>query len=797
VVSVFGRFAERLREAIVARLGWATLRPVQELAGEALLDGRNAIILAPTAGGKTEAALFPALSQLIEAPTSAVGVLYVAPLRALLNNQAERLGVYAEMVGLERFVWHGETTSYERKKFLREPAELLMTTPESLEVMLLSQRVDASALFRDLRMVVIDEIHALAGTDRGTHLSSVLERVAALSRHDVQRVGLSATVGNPQRILEWLQGTSRRTGCVIDPQRGPTRRELLVALRPEMEDIANDLARLARGQKSLVFCQSRALAEVIADALKPRVANVFVHHSSISKEERLLAEERFHADGDACIVSTSTLELGIDIGDLDRVFQIDAPSTVSAFMQRMGRTGRRTDSGGKPANMSFLCSESQSTLQAVAIIELAKRGWVESVTPPSRCWPVFVHQLIALTLERGGVSFDVAWDKLARVPDFSGIRRAEATRLVAHMLGDESIVLADGRLLVGPKVEKTFGRQNFRELYAVFFSPQDYIVQAAEGHVIGTLEQAFVDMLASGSRTAFLLGGRAWVATAIDHALRRVSVEPARSGEEPVWGGILPGLLGFDLCQQMLAVIRSDADYSYLEAKAREAIATWRTGLRDVVVDATGGIEGENGDVTWWTFAGGRINWTLRYALRSVGGDWAVVPSNLNVRVKGEGVTVKTVREAIARLGEIEVWEDETLWREVGEALPNFRMSKFQVLFPPWIEREIIATHLIDVEATYRWLTGRISSLARVPAAVMQIEAVGATGSPAAATREADAHRLPAARVERDASRALHWIDDDGALGAACEALGAESVIGLDVETTLGDRSLCLGTAAK
>ncbi len=206
--SVFARFAPSLQQAIVHRLGWTSLRPVQEEAGAALLDGCNAIVLAPTAGGKTEAALFPTLSMLVERPPESVAALYIAPIKALLNNQAERLGTYTEMVGLTRFVWHGDVEAHARGGFLKDPCDLLMTTPESLEVMLVSRRVDAAALFADLRIVIIDEIHAMAGTDRGAHLLSVIERLAVLSRHDVQRVGLSATVGNPVEILAWLQGTS-------------------------------------------------------------------------------------------------------------------------------------------------------------------------------------------------------------------------------------------------------------------------------------------------------------------------------------------------------------------------------------------------------------------------------------------------------------------------------------------------------------------------------------------------------------------------------------------------------------
>ncbi|MCF7962609.1 MAG: DEAD/DEAH box helicase, partial [Pirellula sp.] len=200
-MSVFASFAPRLQEAIVARLGWTSLRPVQELAGEAILAGKNAVVLAPTAGGKTEASIFPTLSKLVERQViHGVGAIYIAPIKALLNNQAHRLDLYTEMVGLRRFVWHGDTQANERKKFLKDPAELLMTTPESLEVMLVSQSVPAEKLFSDLRFVIIDEVHAIAGSDRGAHLMSVMERIRRYSSHDVQRIGLSATVGNPEAI---------------------------------------------------------------------------------------------------------------------------------------------------------------------------------------------------------------------------------------------------------------------------------------------------------------------------------------------------------------------------------------------------------------------------------------------------------------------------------------------------------------------------------------------------------------------------------------------------------------------
>jgi ATP-dependent Lhr-like helicase len=701
VVSVFARFAPRLQQSIVARLGWSSLRPVQEEAGEALLRGQNAVVLAPTAGGKTEAAMFPILSRLIDQPSYGVGVVYVAPIKALLNNQAERLGVYTEMVGMQRFVWHGDTDSYARRKFLKDPTELLMTTPESLEVMLVSRQVDEYRLFSDLRFVVIDEVHALAGTDRGAHLMSVIERLAGISKHDVQRVGLSATIGNPQAILEWVKGTSQREGQIVDPPRQPQRRQLLIVHRPDLAQLAADAAHLAKGQKSLFFCQSRATTEAVAEHIRQAGTTVYVHHSAVSREERMLAEERFHHGTDACIVCTSTLELGIDVGDLDRVLQADAPATVSSFLQRMGRTGRRTR---QVANTTFFCESSESVLQAIALIELAKHGWVESVPADTRCWPVFLHQLLVLALAGEGVAAEEAWAHLARVPDFRGIGRDEYERLVRWMLHDGALRLAGGRLVVGPKAEKLFGRRNFMELYAVFSSPETYTVQTSGGHPIGSLSQEFVDRLVDGVST-FLLSGRPWFVMRVQHDDRRVIVDAAPRGREPTWGGFLPQFLGHEVSQKTLAVLTGDESYNYLDEAAAGVLTHERRMMAPVLQPQVGGIDSGEGEVRWWTFAGGRINATLRYGLESLGHGWKVITDNYLVRVRGEGLDQKKFLAVLTQLREPTYWGNAQLWQGIAKSLPTYRLSKFQPLMPDWIEREVVASYLLDLAGAERWVT--------------------------------------------------------------------------------------------
>ena len=699
MTSAFARFPPRLQQAIASRLGWSSLRPVQELSSHALLDGKNAIILAPTAGGKTEASIFPVLANLIEREPKTIGAIYVAPIKALLNNQAERLKTYTEMVGLRRFVWHGDIKASEKKAFIKEPAHILMTTPESLEVMLLSSKVPHTKLFVDLRAVIVDEIHALAGSDRGTHLISVFERLFRCTDNDVQRIGLSATVGNPQNILQWLQGTSNREGCVIDPPHIPSKKDIRIYYQETTRAIAKQASQMAQGQKSLFFCQSRSLAEKIAEQMQDRGIDVFVHHSSVSAEERTTAEERFHRGSNTSIVCTSTLELGIDVGDLDLVLQANAPSTVSSFLQRLGRTGRRK---GQKANTTFFCEDTETVLQAIALIELAKKGWVESVPTNNRVWSVLVHQILALTLQFGTISAEQCWQQLSVIPDFSGITQSEFDRSIAHMVRENFLFLSQGLLSIGDKTEKTFGRRNFMEIYAVFSSPQLYKVSTEAGYVIGSLEQNFVDKLVE-EMSSFLLSGKAWIVNYINHEDRTVKVVPAPRGKKPTWGGFIPQLLSLEICQQIKELLLRRDRIPYIDEKAQTFLNEWRQELNPVLNIAGLNIRIEPERVLWLTFAGGQINHTLKYGIQ-VQKDWKIVVDNFQLKIEGSGINTKSLKQTILNLSNNSFWEDSSTQSYIQANIPNYRLSKFQSALPASSSFEIVKNYLLNISETVIFL---------------------------------------------------------------------------------------------
>jgi ATP-dependent Lhr-like helicase len=286
-VTAFDRLHPALQHHMVNSLGWKTLRPLQEQAIDPILSGDDALLIAPTASGKTEAAVFPVLSRMLAEGWAGLSVLYVCPLKALLNSLGIRLQRYAVLIGRRVEVWHGDVAGGQRARIGREPPDLLLATPESIEVMLVSRRLEYRAFFANLRAVIIDELHAFAGDDRGWHLLAVLARIAYLAGQDIQRIGLSATIGNPQQLVDWLCAESKSPRRVINPT-SPDDIEPDVQLDyvGSLPNAALVISRLHRGEKRLVFCDSRARVEELAVELRHRGVATFVSHSSLSHDGR-------------------------------------------------------------------------------------------------------------------------------------------------------------------------------------------------------------------------------------------------------------------------------------------------------------------------------------------------------------------------------------------------------------------------------------------------------------------------------------------------------------------------------
>lgn len=698
-MTAFSRFDPLLQEKIVHRLGWSSLRPVQEMASDAILDGCNCVILAPTAGGKTEASMFPVLSGCLTNQEIGLRALYICPTRALINNQEQRLGEYASMLGLEAFKWHGDVTPASKKKYLKEPCELLLTTPESLEVMLVSGSVPTTRLFKYLKYVVVDEVHALASCDRGNHLVAILERIRAYCRHDFQRIGLSATVGNPENIIEWLQGSSQNPSRVIDPPKKPGKKRIDIRLTNELGLLTSQVLKEARGIKSLLFCESRRLVEKISSGLKRSEVPIFVHHSSLAREERESSELEFHKGSEACIVCTSTMELGIDVGDLDKVLQVDCPATVSSFLQRMGRTGRRLDT---VANTTFFIEQESKLLQAIAIVELARGKWVEDVKTHTSVWHILLHQIMAMCLERGGVTSSMLWDQLHQAYCFSDIDREKFNQFVAFLLSRD-FLHDDGRMYsLGLKAEKVFGRKNFMEIYSVFSTPLEFEVAGLAGDVIGAVQWDFLEKLLEES-SAFYLAGRAWLVERIEWKKKIVFVVPAPVGKVPRWGGFTPSFLSYEICRKMRDILVSHDDFPYLDPMASSLLEKLRGDQRDFFSSNFAPIGNDEKSITWWTWAGGNINNTLR-TIFNIELTAESQASNEHVKLKNSRDADKRLKDTIAKISEPTYWDDPNLLKQMQALVPNYHLSKFQPYLPEPLQLKLVSNMIYDIDGTLTFL---------------------------------------------------------------------------------------------
>lgn len=649
-MSAFDQLDPLVQHHIVNTLGWRELRELQEQSITPIQAGEHCLLLAPTAGGKTEAATFPILSRICGENWSGLSVIYVCPLKALLNNIHERLEGYCRMVGRRCDLWHGDIGPSQRNRIKSDPPDILLTTPESLEVMLISTKADGREMLRGVRTVIIDEIHAFAGDDRGWHLLSVLERVGRLAGREIQRIGLSATVGNPEELLTWLAGHCEGGRRVVQPSApGATARtDVQLDYVGTLQNAALVISRLYRGEKRLVFCDSRSRVEELGNELRQLGISVFLSHSSLSAEERRTSEKAFSEAQDCVIVSTSTLELGIDVGDLDRVIQIDAPWTVASFLQRLGRTGRRS---GALRNCLFLATSENALLRAGALLDLWESGFVEPVAPPARPLHLFAQQLMALSLQEGGIGIMDWQGWIGRLPAFANEEPEVLERIIDFLL-EHQILYSDGtRLSFGDAGQDLYGRRHFLELVSVFTS--DPVFKVLHGRrELGTVDQ-ITFLRHHGDEPAVLsMGGRSWSVTSLDWNRREAFVVPAETKGKSQWQGGKIGL-SWRFARAVHALLTNDKVSDRWTSRARTTMESLRAQydiLRPEVDVALS--DRDLNEVRWFTFSGGMINTALADVVSAAGFEnvsvtdyWIRTTGTTHARRMVEAVQSRQARE--------------------------------------------------------------------------------------------------------------------------------------------------------
>lgn len=600
-MNVFERYAPFIKDFIY-RNRWENLRAVQTAAGEAVFGtDDNVLLCASTASGKTEAAFFPILTELYENPPQSVGALYIAPLKALINDQFSRLEELCEEADIPVWHWHGDVSQSHKNKLLKNPSGVLQITPESLEALLMHKHAYIPKLFCDLRYVVIDEIHSLMRAQRGGQTMCLIERLARLSGSSPRRIGLSATIGDPEKAGEFLaMGSGRNTFIprisappvkwrismehfYVSPENNPEPKDSesvgAMTCLDEPTDRAPDGAdpgfkyifEHTRGKKCLIFVNSREECEAVTTTLRRycekngEPERFLIHHGNLSASYRETAEDAMKDESRFdTTVTTATLELGIDIGRLERAFQLDAPFTVSSFLQRMGRTGRR----GAPPEMWFVMREDEpemramlpdtvpwKLLQGIALVQLYREEhWVEPPADPGYPFSLLYHQTMATLASSGELSPRELARSVLTLGYFGNISVEDYKTLLRHLIGLGHIERTDeGGLIVGIKGERIINSFKF---YAVFQENEEFTVRN-ESQELGTV----VMPPPAGEKLA--IAGRVWTVLDVDRKRHLVYVEPVK-GQVPAYFGQCPGAVDTRVLERMRQALGERDIYPYL-----------------------------------------------------------------------------------------------------------------------------------------------------------------------------------------------------------------------------------------
>jgi len=602
----FSQLAPFIQEYIYAH-GWTELRPVQIEASRVIFETDDHLLLAAgTASGKTEAAFLPVLTLLHKKPANTIGVLYIGPIKALINDQFERLNQLLKQADIPVWHWHGDVSHSRKQILLKDPKGILQITPESLESLLINKNDQLVRLFEDLQFVIIDEVHAFMGTERGCQILCQLARLSKFVKNPPRRIGLSATLGDYSSAAEWLKAGTERS--VITSDIPAAERKLQLAIEhfyvskapPNPSDQGGLAAPYYRyifnhtkSRNCLIFANNRAETETVIASLRQIAAaeglpDIYhVHHGSISAKLREAAEEAMRDSTSAAVTAaTVTLELGIDIGQLERVIQLEAPISVASFLQRLGRSGRR----GEPAQMRFVCAEDEPSgketlpeqipwqlLQAIAIIQLyLEERWIEPIRPIQYPLSLLYHQTMSILAAKGELSPAALATQVLSLPTFGAISKEDFRQLLHHLINIDHIQqIEHGKLILGLTGEKIVRSFQF---YAVFAESQEYKVRD-ESMAIGS-----IIMPPPGNR--FTLAGRTWEIFDIEPKAKTIWVKQVEGIASISWRGGSSNI-HTKVLERMRRVLFEDVWYSYLQPGAKERLKTARQFTHSVGLDKT------------------------------------------------------------------------------------------------------------------------------------------------------------------------------------------------------------------
>jgi ATP-dependent Lhr-like helicase len=597
--------------------GWESLRPIQNAAITKIMSTEeNYVLVSRTASGKTEAAFLPILSK-VNFMDTGVQVLYISPLIALINDQFARVEDLCKYLDVKVTKWHGEANRTLKEKLVKDPSGIILITPESIEAMFVNRPYQVKALFSNLRYVVIDEIHSFVGTDRGIQLQSILSRLQQVNSSRFSIVGLSATMSELNKFMEVKSfiGEVEHTKILIDR----TPKDINAVFRffkAEGEELPlellKDLYKETKDSKVLIFPNSRGRAEEVAVKLKKisdRLKghpNYFSHHSSVDRQVREYVEyfAKNNKQQNFCISCTSTLELGIDIGSVDEVVQIDSTHSIASLIQRVGRSGRKD---GQQSNLFLYATDRWSLLQSIACWLLYKEGFIEPPQVTEKPVDILLHQALSITKGYSGLPISDLIDQLTKNSTFKSIGRDEIKEIIDHLIEIDLLEQLRHEVIIGVEGEKLVNSRNF---YSMFQSEDNFKVVHA-GNNIG--EVPYSSQLKENEN--ILLAARIWKIKFVDEQAKRVEVIPAHDGKKPIFtGGV--GMIYPKIREKMFEILYSTDVYEFLDEPSVIEINILRKDFS--VFDITDQayqrpLKVSDKKLELFTFSGSQINRTIQF----------------------------------------------------------------------------------------------------------------------------------------------------------------------------------------
>jgi ATP-dependent Lhr-like helicase len=720
--SSFELLDERIRRWIWAA-GWSELRDAQELAIPAILAGdHDVIVAAATAAGKTEAAMLPILTNLLRANDTLGLAIYISPLKALINDQFGRLEPLCESLEIPVWPWHGDISSSSKAKFLRRPSGVLLITPESLEAFLCNRGFSAPKLFSNLRYLIIDELHAFIGSERGKQLQSLMQRIQTAVGANVPRIGLSATLGDMRLAANFLRPNNGAAVEVIESKSKGGELMLLIKgfvdREPKVDQetvevessasgsIAVHLFKSLKGSNNLVFPNSRAKVEQYSHLLQKLcedqgMPNEFwPHHGNLSREIREETEAALkNKERNATAICTNTLELGIDIGAVKSVAQIGPPPSVASLRQRLGRSGRRQ---GEPAILRGYAMELELTgkshlmtqlrenlFEFCAMVSLLLEGWFEPPVTQGLHLSTLVQQLMSLIAQRGGVTPLDAYHSLCHTGPFGEVTKHDFIELLRH-LGIRELLQQDasGVLLHGPKGAPLVNHYTF---YAAFSAEEEFRV------ICGSRTLGSLPVSSAVSVGDFILfAAKTWLVAEVDEDGKSIFVSHHSTGRPPTFSST-GGVVHNKVRQRMRELYEGTTELSYLDSTARRLLAEGREAYRRYKLSHRV-LVNDNGVQLIFTWRGDKVNEALSMMLRERG--FAVTSIGPAIEIVGQSATAEAITACLNEAGALPPPAPNVL---LANAF-NLRREKWDWTLPDRLLQNSFASSNLDIAGAHEWI---------------------------------------------------------------------------------------------